>query len=138
MKVVLDTNVLMSGIFFGGLPGRLLEIWTTGGIQLVLSPVIFAEYRRVGSELAARYPQRAEALTPVLALIAMNATLIDAPPLVERVSTDPDDDSFLAVALAAKVPVVVSGDRGLLAVSGWRDIAVLTPRQFADQYLSGG
>jgi putative PIN family toxin of toxin-antitoxin system len=132
---VVDTNVLMSGIFFGGVPGRLLDAWAAGRLELVLSPAILAEYRRVGAELAVRYPERGEALTPVLALIAMNATLVDAAPLAERVCADPDDDKFLAAAVAANVHVVVSGDQDLLGVSGWRNIKTLTPRQFADRHL---
>jgi len=110
VKIVVDTNVIMSGIFFGGVPGRLLDAWVAGRVELVLSPAILMEYRRVGAELAVRYPARGEALTPVLALIAMNATLVDAKPLSERISADPDDDKFLAAAVAANVPVVVSKD----------------------------
>ena len=82
--------------------------------------------------------KRAEALTPVLALVAMNATLVDAPPLIDRVSADPDDDKFLAAAIAADVRIVVSGDQDLLDVSGWRDIKILTPRKFVDRHLLGG
>jgi len=104
----------------------------------VVLPAILDEYRRVGVELAAKYPERGDALTPVLALIAMNATLVDAAPLSEQVSADPDDDMFLAAAVAAGVSVVVSGDQDLLDVSGWRNIKILTPRQFADRYLPAG
>jgi putative PIN family toxin of toxin-antitoxin system len=138
VRVVVDTNVIMSGIFFGGVPGRLLDAWATGRVELVLSPAILDEYRRVGAELAARYPERGLALTPVLTLIAMNATLVDAGPLIERVSADPDDDKFLAAAIAADVDIVVSGDQDLLDVSGWRNVKVLTPRKFADRHLLAG
>ena len=62
----------------------------------MLSPDILAEYRRVGTELTARYPERGAALTPVLALVAMNAILVAAAPLPAPVSADPDDDKFLA------------------------------------------
>jgi putative PIN family toxin of toxin-antitoxin system len=138
VRIVVDTNVIMSGIFFGGVPGRLLDAWAAGRVELVLSPAILDEYRRVGAELAAKYPARGEALTPVLALIAMNATLVDAAPLTERVSADPDDDKFLGAAVAAQVNIVVSGDADLLDVSGWRHIKVLTPRKFADRHLLAG
>jgi uncharacterized protein len=56
--------------------------------------------------------------------------------LPERVSSDPDDDKFLACALAASVPVVVSGDRDLLDHTGWRGVRVLRPRQFTDEFLA--
>jgi predicted nucleic acid-binding protein len=53
VRVVLDTNVLLSGIFFGGLLGRLLHAWQSGQLALVLSPAILAEDHRAGAALAA-------------------------------------------------------------------------------------
>ena len=138
MRVVLDTNVVMSGIFFGGVLGRVLDAWAGGRLELVLSPAILDQYRRVGADRAVRHPERGEVLTPVLALVAMNATSVDAAPLVGPVSADSDDDKFLAAAVAAGVRIVVSGDRDLLDVSGWRGIKVLAPRVFADRYLLPG
>lgn len=57
-KVVLDTNVLVSGIFFwpGGPPHRVLEGWERGAFRLVVSPPVLNEYERVLAELAVRYP----------------------------------------------------------------------------------
>lgn len=136
MKVVLDTNVVVSGVFFGGVPGRILSAWSAGQFVLVLSPAILEEYRRVGHELGVRYPDVNAAFEPVLTLITMNAMIVDAPVLTESVSQDPDDDMFLAAALAAQAPCVVSGDRDLLQVSGWRGFEVLTPRQFLDRHVS--
>ncbi|MGK2935902.1 MAG: putative toxin-antitoxin system toxin component, PIN family [Gemmatimonadaceae bacterium] len=135
MRVVLDTNVVVSAVFFGGTPGRVLAAWSAGRFVLILSPAILEEYRRVGHELGLRHPDVNAAFEPVLALIAMNAIIVDAPALVAPVSADPDDDKFLAAAAAAQAPVIVSGDRDLLEVSGWRGIEVLSPRQFLDQHL---
>jgi len=135
VRVVLDTNVVVSGVFFGGVPGKILAAWSAGAFVLVLSPAILEEYRRVGHELGVRYPAITAAFEPVLTLIAMNAVIVDAPPLTVPVSADADDDMFLAVALAAKAAVVVSGDQDLLEVSGWRGVDVLTPRQFLERHL---
>lgn len=137
MKVVVDTNVLVSGIFFGGVPGRVVDAWLHGQIELVLSPAILDEYRRVGLELAGKYPERAVALAPVLTLIAMHATIVDAAPLPAPVSADPADDMFLAAALTGEARLIVSGDRHLLDVDGWRGIMVCTPRAFSDRHLRG-
>ena len=100
-------------------------------------PTILDEYRRIGHDVGLRHPQLTATFEPVLTLITMNAIIVDAPALDGPVSADPDDDMFLAAALAAQAPVIVSGDRDLLDVSGWRDIAVLSPRQFLDQHLRG-
>jgi putative PIN family toxin of toxin-antitoxin system len=132
---VLDTNVVVSGVFFGGVPGKILSAWSAGAFVLVLSPAILEEYRRVGQELGVRHLAVSAAFEPVLTLIAMNAVIVDAPPLTVPVSADADDDVFLAVALAAKAAVVVSGDQDLLEVSGWRGVDVLTPRQFLERHL---
>jgi uncharacterized protein len=116
VKVVLDTNVLVSGLLFGGVRGRILTAWSTGAIRLVISPPILEEYRRVG-----------------LALSKGREPLVGT--LDERVSEDPDDEMFLAAALAANARRIVSGDKHLLRVSGWRGIEVLKARPFVDRYI---
>ncbi len=136
LRVILDTNVLLSGIFFGGVPGRLLTAWQDDRLALVLSPAILAEYHEAGAELAARYTALAAPLDSIITLLAQTATIVDAPERAERVSADPDDDKFLACALAARTPLIVSGDKHLLRVSGWRGITVVTPRQCVDRYLA--
>ena len=65
----------------------------------------------------------------------MNAVIVDARPLTEPVSDDPDDDKFLAVFADSQTSLIVSGDGDLLRVSGWRGVEVLTPRQFWDRHL---
>jgi putative PIN family toxin of toxin-antitoxin system len=135
VRIVLDTNVVISGVFFGGVPGRILSAWSAGEFELVLSPSILEEYRRVGLELGRRYPDVNAAFEPLLTLIAMNALIIDASRLTDPVSGDPDDDMFLAAALASQAQLIVSGDQDLLRVSGWRGIEVVTPRQFSDRHL---
>lgn len=137
-RVVLDTNVVLSGIFFAGLPGRILDAWQTGQLTLVLSPAILAEYQRAGAALAARHPNATAPLEPILVLLARSATIVDAPPLGEPIAPDPDDDKFLACALAAGAAIIVTGDKLLLSVSGWAGLEILTPRQFFNRYLGGG
>lgn len=56
MKVVLDTNVFISGIFFSGPPHQILNAWRDGAIQLVISQEILSEYWRVGEALAKEFP----------------------------------------------------------------------------------
>ena len=130
--------MLLSGIFFGGVPGRLLTAWQDDRLALVLSPAILAEYDAAGTVLATRYATIATPLDSILALLAQTATIVDAPALSERVSADPDDDKFLACAIAARTPLIVSGDKHLLHVSGWSEITVVTPRQCVDRYLAAG
>ena len=130
MRVVLDTNVFVSGVFFGGPPGRVLAAWRDGRIEVVVSREIIEEYVRVGERLSARLP--GVDLEPALDLVSVSATLITAPPLPEPVCQDHDDDKFLACAVAAKAEYVISGDRDLLATSPYGSVVVIRPRVFAD------
>ena len=133
MRVVLDTNVFVSAVFFAGVPGRILDAWENDIIRLVLSPEIFDEYSRVLNILAKKYP-RGDFVNRLERVISY-AEFINAPSLPEQVSVDLDDDKFLACAVHAKVNLIVSGDSDLLQVSGFENIAVLTPKQFCSEYL---
>ncbi|MDA0578307.1 MAG: putative toxin-antitoxin system toxin component, PIN family [Verrucomicrobia bacterium] len=136
MKVVIDTNVFISGIFFGGTPYAVLDAWRHGRVELVLSPVIMAEYQNTAAELSERHS--AVEVTEWLQLVAVTATLVKATPLPESVCSDPDDDKFIACALSAGARVIVTGDKALLACAGYRNLTILTSRAFATRHLSAG
>ena len=133
MKVVLDTNVFVSGVFFSGPPYEILKAWRDGKVQLAVSPEILNEYQRVGEILAEDHPEIN--LTPILEYVILNAEIYAAPLLPEAVCEDPDDDKFLACALASDSTVIISGDKHLLKLSGVRKIEILKPREFVDKYL---
>ena len=135
MKVVLDTNVFVSGVFFNGPPFEILKAWRDGNIQLELSLEILDEYRQVGEILAKNQPLID--LRPILDYVIERAEVVSSPRLPERVCSDPDDDKFLACALASGSNLVVSGDRHLLKVSGYRNVEIFKPREFLDLYLQG-
>ncbi|MEX0599801.1 MAG: putative toxin-antitoxin system toxin component, PIN family [Rhodothermales bacterium] len=134
MRVVLDTNVLLSGFFFGGVPGRILEAWRDGKVRLVLSSPILDEYRTAGSVLELKYG--GTDFPSFIALLALNCELMDAVEFLNpQVSRDRDDDKFLACAHAGRVRIVISGDEDLLTVTGWSGIEVVKPRAFVDRFL---
>lgn len=135
MKVVVDSNVVLSGFFFGGVPGVILDAWRGGRFNLALSASILAEYREAGAEMEARYG--GSDFEAFAALVVLNSEIVDAPEhFAERVCADPDDDKFLACAIVARVRTIVSGDQHLLAVNGWRGIEVLRARTFVERYLA--
>jgi uncharacterized protein len=134
LKVVLDTNVLVSALFFGGVPGRILSAWSEGTISLVLSASILAEYREVGVELNSRYADLD--FESFAALLVLHSEIVDAPEHLDPpVCADHADDKFLSCALVSGSSVIISGDIQLLATSGWNGIEVLKPRTFVDRYL---
>ncbi len=133
MRVVIDTNVFISGVFFGGPPFQILKAWRDGRIQLLLTMEILEEYDRVSETLSEQFP--GIDLDPVFDLLAVEAETILAPSLPKPVCDDPEDDKFLACALAGKTRIIISGDKHLLKVSGYQGIAVIRPREFVDGYL---
>ncbi len=133
MKIILDTNVFISGIFFSGPPHRILKAWRNGILTLVISEEIFKEYRKVGETLGKKFPMID--LQPILDLVRTRAQIYPVKCLPEAVAEDPDDDKFLACALACKSKIIVSGDKHLLKVNGFRGINIVRPREFVDTYL---
>jgi putative PIN family toxin of toxin-antitoxin system len=101
VRIVLDTNVFVSEIFFGGPPARILEAWRDRRITLAVSRSIFDEYEQVTAELARKYRD----VNPgeLLRLVLVTADFVAAYDLSEPVCTDPDDDKFLACAIAGGV-----------------------------------
>jgi putative PIN family toxin of toxin-antitoxin system len=134
VKVVLDTNEFVSGVFFRGPPHRILQAWRDGRLRLVVSPEILDEYQQVAEELASRY--QGIDLTYFLRLLVVHAHLVQASSLGQRVCQDPDDEKFLACALAGGVTCVVTGDKRLLEASGHEGIEIIKARTFVDRYLT--
>ena len=133
MKVVLDTNVFITGIFFTGPPFKILSAWRDGDVKIVVSAEILDEYRRVGIALSEQFSEIG--IGPIFELITVEAELVCAPTLSKPVCKDPDDDKFIACALAGNVKHIISGDKHLLKVSGYEGVHILTPRKYVDEYL---
>ena len=133
MRIVLDTNVFISGVFFSGPPYEILKAWIDKRIQILISSEILQEYKRVGEELQYRYPEIK--IIPILKSFSKNAILISAPSLPHQVCVDPDDDKFIECAVASKCKTIISGDKHLLKLTGYKGIDVLKPKQFVDSYL---
>ena len=133
MKIVLDTNVFISGVFFGGPPYQILDAWRNGKVDIILSEEIFEEYQRVAKELSRQFKE--VDISMFLDLITVNAIWVEAPQLPINISDDPDDDKFLSCALASKTKIIISGDKHLLVVSGYRKIEVVKPGAFVERHL---
>ncbi len=133
MRVVLDTNVVMSAVFFRGQPLKVLEAWRNRRIELVVSEDILSEYDEIAVRLSERYAN--VDFRPWLDLIREYATMIDVSAPYPQVCEDPDDDAFVACALKANAKVICSGDRHLLAVDGYEGLEVLAPGRFVLKYL---
>ena len=129
MRIVLDTNVFISS-FFGGNPRTIIDLWKDGRLTLCLSQDIFDEYIEVLRRLGLDNTPELEEL---LKLFATGFHIVFTTKTPEiHVVADPDDDKFIACALALKAGCVVSGDKALVDVRLYQGIRIVTPREFLE------
>lgn len=133
MKIVLDTNVFISGIFFSGPPYQILKAWEKGSFQILLSQDILDEYHRVAHELSSKFSS--VDISPIIEMVTVHGQFVDTKDLDIVACEDPDDDKFIECAIAGKGRIIISGDKHLLKLSGYQDITVLNPRNFVEKYL---
>ncbi len=128
MRYVLDTNVVLSGLLWGGTPGKLLQAARQHKIELFTSKPLLNELLRI---LHKRKFERkiAESFLPIDELVAGYADLctIVLPRPTPFIAPDPDDDVVIGTALAAKVDWMISGDAHLLRVASYGDIFIVAP-----------
>lgn len=128
IRVVLDTNVLVSAILFRGELAKIADLWKGGRIVPVVSRETFDEFRRV-----LHYPKFR--LTPSEMRSIIQDEVLPFFEVVEKVGRisgvcpDPDDDKFIACAVAAGVDFVVSGDQGLCDLGKYRTMRIIRPSE---------
>lgn len=135
MRLIVDTNVLVSGIFFNGLPGRILKMWKEGKIKLVASSEIFEEYAEVIKRLGRKYPTLE--ITSIIDLLAVELEIIRTKKIKKTISRDLDDDKFIECAISGKVEIVISGDKDLLVLKKYKNVRFISPAQFFQELLKG-
>jgi len=131
MRVVIDTNVVFSGIFFRGVPNKILENVLDGDYRIVLSEEIVSEYRNV----IIRYGKKKKVLDlsaplEIIDFLVSISLFIDASGIVTPKCADLDDVKFLQAAIASKANYLISGDKHLLNVGEYEGGVVLKAREF--------
>ncbi len=126
MRLVLDTNVVVSGLLWAGPPARLLRAGNHESIHLFTSPPLLAElahtvsYPKLGRKIAASRLS----VDPLLDLYSeLAAVLLPAP--VPRLAPDPEDDMVIGTAVAAKADLIVTGDKALLSVAEYEGVRIV-------------
>jgi hypothetical protein len=131
MRAVLDTNVVVSALIWGGTPFTLLQAATEGDLLLYTSPALLVELRDVlaRSHLASRLERQRSSIEQALALYAGLAASVTPAAIPRIVPDDPDDDHVIAAAVTANADLLVSGDRHLLALGTHQAIRIVTPAE---------
>jgi uncharacterized protein len=129
VRLVLDTNVALSGLLWQGVPGSLIEAAETRQIVLVATIPLLAELRGVlqREKFQRRLRARAVAIDDLLDGYLELVEIVPPAELSATVARDPTDDVVLAAALAGGADLIVSGDAHLLNLKRFQDIAIVTP-----------
>ncbi|MEQ1591793.1 MAG: putative toxin-antitoxin system toxin component, PIN family [Thiobacillaceae bacterium] len=128
MRLVVDTNVLVSAFLWAGTPGHLIELAGEKEIQLYTSRVLLDELAATLGKKKLTKPVTDTGLTAdqIMQNYRRIVTLVTVRQLAQPVSRDSDDDAVLACALAARADLVVSGDDDLLTLGSFEGIRVVT------------
>lgn len=133
MRIVLDTNVLVSALVAAqGAPAQILARCHRGELELAASPASLAELRRVLGypQIRSRFTYSDEQIEAFVAYLEQIAVLFTPTLAVQAVPADADDDLFVALALEAEAPYLVSGDKRLLSLGSYADVTILKPAAF--------
>lgn len=132
MRLVVDTNVLVSAFLWQGTPGRLIELAAEMQVELFTSRALIDELSEVLHRKKLAKQVKATGLTAAQMVRHYSgrlAQIVTARKLVNPASRDADDDAVLACALTASANMIVSGDDDLLALKHYQDIPIVTPAQ---------
>ena len=131
MKIVLDTNTVISGLLWQGAPRQILDLARSGSLTLFTSPELLAELANVleRKKFSARLVLAETNVDELVYGYAALAQTIRPAKIKPVIKVDPDDDKVLACAKAAKAEVITSGDDHLLNLKEYEGIRILTVNQ---------
>ena len=126
MRLVLDTNIIVSGLSWGGVPSQLLDLGRDGRVTFFTSSVLLDELADVLERDKFAALLVSQDITPAFLMqrYGILAKLVTPQP-IERTVRDVDDDAVIATALAAQADVIATGDSDLLVLHPWQGIQIL-------------
>ncbi len=131
LKVVIDSNVWISGLVFGGKPENILKLFIEGKIVVIVSEEILTELRRI---INTKFPLFKPQLGLLGASIRDDAILVPLGDNTIDVSRDADDNKIIETAIKGKADYIISGDNDLLVLKEYDGIYILKPASFLDIY----
>lgn len=133
MRIVIDTNVLISGVFFGGFPRKILSAAVGQRITACATTEIINEYEEIVQEMINR--KQGHINRSILSPLIKAMEIIEPVTHVE-ICRDPDDNKFLECAKDSHALYIVSGDKDLLIIEQFGNVQIVTAKDFYEKYLS--
>jgi len=131
VRIVCDTNVLVSGILFGGHARQILLLASRGKITNFISDDILHEAKKV--LLRPKFKLSPQQVIGIIALFRDTFELVYPAQKHKVIQSDPDDDRILDAAVEAQVEIIVSGDKHLRSLGLWRGIRMFSPAEFVKE-----
>ena len=135
MRIVLDTNTVISSLLWFGNPRQILDLAEEGTVTICTSPDLLDELEKVLAR--PKFTERFAAVgTSVEEVLDRFIELTEVVEKVTVVLADPDDDAVISCALAAGADCIVSGDEHLLSLKSYGGIEILSAAQFLDEKIN--
>ena len=139
MRVVIDTNTVISGFLWGSYPRQIIDLVRTQEITVYTSSFLIEELSEVLSR--PKFYQRIQTVIEETPESLVNnyrnlVKIVEIYQVEKIVINDPDDDQVLACAISANADYIISGDQDLLTLKLYQNIPIVTPREFMKIWLS--
>ena len=128
MKIVLDTNIFISGIFWRGSSNKVILNWKEGKFALIASLGTISEITKVLKDFKIRLPD--EMIREWIDLIVRNSIIVEPKEKISIVKDDPKDNIFIETAVAGNADYIITQDNHLLKLKEFRRVKVITPEEF--------
>ena len=128
LRVVLDANIYISAILFGGLPDEIIKLGQIGSIQILLSDQIKSEIKKV---LKVKFKWTDNQIKETEQFLSDITEKVDSSSItIDVIKDDPTDNQVLETAKSGKADIIISGDSHLLKLKKYKSIKIISPRDF--------
>lgn len=131
-RVVLDTNVYLSGIIFGGNCRHILDLMIKKEIKVVISPAILLE---ISQKLKQKFKWSQNQIFTTIKTIIKSVKVVQPQIKIKVVKADKSDDKIIEAAVTGSANYIVSGDRHLLKIKKYQGVKIVTPADFLSIYF---
>lgn len=132
MNIVVDTNIIISGIFFGGNPKRIINAILDSKVNAYISKEILNEYFEIINEMMFSKGESID--LSFISLLIDRFNIIETTSKID-ISRDPDDNKFIECAVDSNSIYIVSGDDDLLSIKNYHNIEIITAKEFCERHL---
>ena len=125
--IVIDSNVWISALIFGGNPEKILKLFIDNKVEVVMCEEIITELRRI---IINKFPLFVNSLNLLEASLRKDTVFVQLGSMTIDASRDVDDNRIIETAYIGKAQYIISGDKDLLVLKKYEDIKILNPGDF--------